>query len=148
MKPEKDHIPSAPRQPLFCAMGPYDSSFDNLKTESFDPGALWERVNRDLELLRELVELFSDQYPALLKNVEAAIQQRSFADVQKFSHKIKGSLLQFSATRAAATAARLETLGKNQSLEDAGQMLSELREEIAGLMKALHLMIQRKKSVV
>ena len=99
-------------------------------------------------MLRELVELFSDQYPALLKNVEAAIQQRSFADVQKFSHKIKGSLLQFSATRAAATAARLETLGKNQSLEDAGQMLSELREEIAGLMKALHLMIQSKKSVV
>ena len=43
-----------------------------MKTESFDPGALWERVNRDLELLRELVELFSDQYPALLKNVEAA----------------------------------------------------------------------------
>ena len=148
MKPEEDYVPSASRQSLFCGMELHDSSFEHLKTESFDPGALWERVNRDIELLRELVELFSEQYPALLKNVEAAIKQHSFAEVQKFSHKLKGSLLQFSATKAAATAARLEAMGKSRSLENAERTLAELQEEIKGLMQALHSMIQQGKSVV
>ena len=75
----------------------YDAGPDGLKTETFDSAALWERVNRDMELLRDLVDLFAQQYPALLEGIETAIEQRSFADLQKVSHKLKGSLLQFSA---------------------------------------------------
>src|SRR5262245_66682418 len=94
-------------------------TFANLKSSSFDPAALWERLNGDVELLRDLVGIFSQESPRLLEHLRAAIEKRSFAEVKSFSHKLKGSVLQFSGVKAAALAASLEQMGARKYLEGA-----------------------------
>ena len=83
------------------------SKVNHLKIEHFDQETLWNRVAGDLELLRELVDLFAAEAPRMLARIEQAIKDGSPSDLEKASHKIKGSMLQFSAH--AATAIALET---------------------------------------
>ena len=127
-------------------MSLYDAGSDKLKTETFDSVALWERVNRDIELLRDLVDLFEQQCPVLLDGIESAIGRGSYADLQKLSHKLKGSLLQFSARQAAPIASGLEEMAKNRKLEGAEQALARLKAEIDRLLPALKGMIQGRQA--
>jgi HPt (histidine-containing phosphotransfer) domain-containing protein len=108
-----------------------DSRFRSSNRGSFDPAGLWERVRGDAELLRELVVIFSLESPRLLERIGAAIAWRDFAHLENFSHKLKGSALQLSGTKAAALAASLERLGVQKSLDGPEKILSDLQCEIA-----------------
>ncbi len=79
----------------------------------------------------------------MLLRIESAISQGESNDLQKASHKLKGSVLQFSASAAAASAGKLEEMGKSGSLEGAGASLATLRREVSSLMEALNSMMQR-----
>jgi HPt (histidine-containing phosphotransfer) domain-containing protein len=125
-----------------------ETIFEELKSDSFDPLALWERVNGDMDLLRDLVGLFAQEYPGLLSNIEAAIQQGSFTDLQRFSHKLKGSALQFSGRQAVAVAGALEKMGATNSLESADQLFLKLKHEVLYLMKVLNAMIGLERPLV
>jgi HPt (histidine-containing phosphotransfer) domain-containing protein len=118
-------------------MAPYDLRFDRWKSNSFDPRTLWDRVNGDAELLRELVGIFLDEYPGLLASIARAIEQQSFDDVRKFSHKLKGSALQFSGSGVVSLALSLENMGQERSLQGANQAFSNLERETALLASSL-----------
>lgn len=134
------------REPsIHSGLNLYDAGSDKLNTETFDSVALWERVNRDIELLRDLVNLFEEQCPVLLDGIQSAIRSSSYADLQKLSHKLKGSLLQFSAQQAAPIASALEEMAKSRKLEGAEQALNRLTAEIGRLLPALQGMIQGDK---
>jgi len=122
-----------------------DSKFEALKSSSFDPAALWARLNGDLELLRELVQIFSREHPRLLENISAAIERGSCEDVRKFSHKLKGSALQFSGSGVATLAASLEQMGEHRKLEGAARVFSDLEREVANLAKSLHSMAEEER---
>lgn len=121
-------------------MGHYDSRFESLRSQSFDPAALWERLSGDVELLRDLVRIFCEEYPELLESLARAIQRRSYSDVQKFSHKLKGSALQFSGTGVAELAGFLEEMGASRSLDGATRIFARLKQEIANLVHSLRSM--------
>jgi len=121
-------------------MNDHDPKLEGLKSSSFDPAALWNRLNGDVDLLRDLVQIFSTERPGLLRNIGTAIQHNSFADVQKFSHKLKGSALQLSGSGVAALAASLEQMGARKSLEGAARIFSELEQEAAKLERSLQSM--------
>jgi HPt (histidine-containing phosphotransfer) domain-containing protein len=115
---------------------------DHLKSEHFDSGALWNRVHGDLTLLRELVDLFAAEIPGMLAKIEKAIQQDSPSDLEKASHKIKGSMLQFSAHAAADIALQLEENGRLGSMAGTGNLLQKLRQEISELQQTLDAMVR------
>jgi len=139
---EKDNFPA--HWPVARRMAEsYAPELDKLKSESFDPAALWQRVNGDRQLLVELVELFMQECPRLLQNIRSSIEQGSFTDIQKFSHKLKGSALQFSGRGAAAAAGALEDAAKGKSLQEAERLFAKLSEEIIHLMPLLRSMVLR-----
>jgi HPt (histidine-containing phosphotransfer) domain-containing protein len=109
--------------------------------EVFDPVSLLERVSGDRELLRELVELFAQECPAMLSDIESAVKQGSSSSLQQASHKMKGSVLQFSAATAATMAGALEEMGKTGALSGSAQEYLRLRAEIASLVEGLKLMV-------
>lgn len=113
-----------------------------LKSEQFDPDALWNRVHGDVNLLRELVELFAEEVPGMLARIDKAIKHGSPSDLEKASHKIKGSMLQFSAHGAAAIALQLEENGRIGLVAGADNLLQKLRQEIAELKQTLHAMVR------
>jgi HPt (histidine-containing phosphotransfer) domain-containing protein len=113
-----------------------------LKSEGFDPQALLNRVHGDLNLLRELVDLFAAEVPEMLSRIETAIQHGSPSELEKASHKIKGSMLQFSAYAAANIARQLEERGQTGSMDGTGMLLEKLRQEINVLHQTLSAMLQ------
>jgi len=108
---------------------------------AFDPISLLERVSGDRELLHELVDLFAQECPAMLSDIESAVKEGNASALQRASHKMKGSVLQFSAARAGAIAGALEVMGKTGSLTGAAQDYLKLRAEIAVLLKGLKLLV-------
>jgi HPt (histidine-containing phosphotransfer) domain-containing protein len=141
LTPEKDYNPAVKQPSIYPGMEPCDSNADSLKSDVFDALAVFERVNHDMELLRDLVELFCHQYPELLRSIDRAIGQQSFLEVEKLSHKLKGSLLQFSARKAVLSARRLEEMGKRKTLEGASEESARLAIEVNLLAQALHTML-------
>jgi HPt (histidine-containing phosphotransfer) domain-containing protein len=116
-----------------------------LKNNSFDPASLWQRLDGDAELLRDLVKIFLDESPGLIQKIGAAIEQGNSTDVRKLSHKLKGSALQFSGIGLVAVAARLEEMGDKRSLQGADQVFSKLKEEVDGLAHSLRSLAERKR---
>ena len=112
-----------------------------MKSEHFDPEALWRRVDNDRTLLRELVAVFAEEAPQLLARIEEGISAGLADDVKKASHKLKGSLLQFSARTAAAAAQELEGKAQSGPVTGAAPLLKRLRHEIDLLQEELNAMV-------
>lgn len=119
-----------------------EGRFNHLESEHFDPEALWGRVDHDGALLRELVAMFAEEAPQLLARIEEGIGAGLAGDVKKASHKLKGSLLQFSARSAVAAAQELEGKAQNEPLAGAAPLLNRLRHEIELLQEALNAMVR------
>jgi HPt (histidine-containing phosphotransfer) domain-containing protein len=139
LTPEKDYNPAAMPQSIYPGMEPGDAA--ERSSNILDAVALLERVNHDIDLLRDLVELFGGQYPELLQCIGEAIQQGSFLELQKQSHKLKGSLLQFSARKAAEIADELEEMGKARKLEGAKEAAAKLQVEVILVARALQMIV-------
>jgi len=122
-----------------------DSRFASLKSSSFDPARLWDRLNGDMQLLRDLVAVFSRESTPMLEQIRIAINKRAFADIQNLSHKLKGSALQLSGAKAAALAGSLEEMGARKSLEGAVPLFSDLEQEIASLTHSLKSMAESRE---
>lgn len=141
MNLEKHDIPELNREIIAGALL-QEAWLNQLKSEHFDVDALWNRLHGDLALLRELVELFTVEVPEMLDKIEKAIKQGSPSGLEKASHKVKGSMLQFSAHAAAAIALQLEENGRTGSMAGVEELFQKLRQEISGLQQALHAMVQ------
>jgi len=114
-----------------------------LKSEIFDTTALWNRVDGDVNLLRELAAVFAAEAPAILAQIELGIHSGNPETVEKASHKLKGSALQLAASAAAGAARQLEEMGKSKSLSGAEASLVTLRNELRLLQDALNSMLCR-----
>ena len=123
-----------------------DSEVDLLNREGFDPQALLHRVDGNLTLLQELVDLFGTEVPGMLASIEQAIQQGSASDLEKAGHKIKGSMLQLSAHAAANIALQLEKSGQTGSMDGTGILLEKLIQEVHVLDQTLRSMLQNRLS--
>jgi two-component system, sensor histidine kinase and response regulator len=126
-------------------MSNHDPSCGGLTSSGFDPNALFRRLDGDIELLRDLVQIFSEESPLLLKDISIAIQHGSFEDVRKLSHKLKGSALQFSGDGVASLAASLEQMGAHQSLDGAARIFSDLEQAVANLECSLQSIAKRER---
>jgi HPt (histidine-containing phosphotransfer) domain-containing protein len=112
-----------------------------LKSEHFDPESLWRRLDHDRGLLREVVAVFAVESPQLLARIEEGIRSSSAGEVKRASHKLKGSLLQFSAPAAVAVAQELEEKAENGLVAGAVPLLNRLRHEIDLLREGLNAMV-------
>src|SRR5205085_11249548 len=65
LKQEKHCALPANQQTMQAQMDGQTKSFQDLASAGFDALSLWERVNGDMDLLRDLVELFAAEYPGL-----------------------------------------------------------------------------------
>ena len=97
-------------------------------------------MDGDIGLLRELVEVFAEEGPRMLARIDNAIHHGSARELEKASHKMKGSALQFSASAAASVALKLEEKGKCGFVAGAEQLSHQLKQEIELLQKSLNAM--------
>lgn len=96
-----------------------------------------DRVGGDEELLREVAQLYMDEYPTIVDQIQAAVRSGSALDLQRSAHTLKGSLGTLGAEQAAAQALRLEMMGRLQNMTDASAALCELHRVLESFHQQL-----------
>jgi two-component system sensor histidine kinase/response regulator len=102
-----------------------------------DFATLLARVENDMSLLEEMVELYLDSSPRLVAEIELGLGKGESATVQRAAHALKGALQNLSATSSAEVALRLEKHGRSDDLDGAESTLAELKAELERLQSEL-----------
>ncbi len=92
------------------------------------------RVENDLDLLCELIGIFKEEFPRLLQCLQDSVTREDMKNVEAASHALKGMLSGLSVTRAAATASRLEQMGRAGTNVGADRCLNTPRKRSGGLV--------------
>jgi len=98
---------------------------------------LLERVDNDQALLRDLLNIFKEDFPLTMRSLEAAVAAEDLKNSARLGHTLKGMLSSLGGARSAAAAARLEVIasaGETASLRGA---LDALNCEAASLLPEL-----------
>jgi HPt (histidine-containing phosphotransfer) domain-containing protein len=104
---------------------------------AIDVPALMARVERDLDLLAELLDLFGEDSADLIARLEDAVSASDADAVWRAAHTLKGAVANFCAPRAVASAAALEAAGRDGNLSTAPSLLASVRADIEAVRAAL-----------
>jgi len=104
---------------------------------SWDYAAALERTGGDPEFLKELVELFLDECPKMMGNIQASLARRDAPALQRAAHTLKGSVGNFCATPAFEAAYRLEQMGRQGDLSEGEAAWAVLEREVERLSAQL-----------
>jgi len=98
-----------------------------------DKAALLDRVEGDVELLKQLVDLFRDDSGRLLCDVHAALDHGDLRALERSAHALKGSVGNFCASSAWEAALQLETLARSGVIAGADEVFQRLDREVKTL---------------
>jgi PAS domain S-box-containing protein len=107
-----------------------------------DPAAVLEAVDGDGNLLRELVNLFHQDSPALRDELRAALAAGDAARLGRAAHKLAGAVSNFHARCTLQVARRLEELARAGKLFELPAALADLESALAALHPALDALVQ------
>ena len=99
-------------------------------------GAL-QAVQGDRQLLSRIVSTLLDECPALLRDLDRAIQAGNGTEVRRLAHTVKGSLRLFEPAAVIDLAGRLEAMGANGRLDGAIDVLASLRGAVDEITREL-----------
>ncbi len=111
---------------------------------AFDEHALMERVDGDVEFLKETVAMLDEDSPALLGEIIAAAGSGDAEALIGPAHALKGMLANFCAEPAETAARRLELMGREGRLDDAQAAADRVRSETERLKEALREFLRMK----
>ncbi len=105
--------------------------------EVVDFDAALSRVAGDEAMLAELAEIYLEESPGWLDEIEESIAQDDPEGVFRAAHDVKGSTEVFRAESAVQTAKQLEKMGNEGDLEDADEVFGALKAELVWVRNAL-----------
>ncbi|MEW6139316.1 MAG: PAS domain S-box protein [Thermodesulfobacteriota bacterium] len=117
--------------------GEKEVSCEEPRAELVDREALLDRVAGDMDLLRDVVDLFMDDSKRLLDRISEAVTKKDADELERAAHALKGSVLNFEARTVADIALNLETMGRNRDLTRAESEVAELEKQIRALRAEL-----------
>jgi HPt (histidine-containing phosphotransfer) domain-containing protein len=120
------------------------SNLDERSTkDSLDLPELLTVVDNDRELLAELVGIFNQQMPLLLKSLQEAVAHEDMKTVEVTSHTLKGMLSNLRAPRAALTAGQIEQMGRQQKRAGLRDALATFEAEAQGVTAQLNAILSQ-----
>ena len=116
-----------------------DSGIDSstMDVSVFDLSKALDRVEGDLELLQEMADLFLEEYPHMLEEIDHAITAGDAQALQHAAHTLKGSVSNFAADKATEASFVLEKMGRQQDLAGAATAFATLTQELVRLTPVL-----------
>ena len=110
----------------------------------FDENALMERIDGDVEFLSETIVMLDEDSPALLDQIQAAVQSCDAAALAKAAHAIKSMVANFCAEPAESAARELEMMGRQERLVEVEAAAERLQHETDRLKESLHQFLRTK----
>jgi two-component system, sensor histidine kinase and response regulator len=102
-----------------------------------DKDAILKRMDGDKEILVAVINLFLENCPKLMRQIDNAVKLRSSKLLERYAHRLRGSLDLFSSNAASQAALELEKSGRENNLGNIDQAILILRKEIGQLLPAL-----------
>jgi len=92
-----------------------------------------ERAMGDRDFLETMLQAFLSQVPAQIEALSIALEQGEAASLERQAHSLKGAAANLSANGVAATALRIEQMGREANLSAGKKILEELNDDVARL---------------
>lgn len=102
----------------------------------FDYDSALENVGGSKAVLLEMIDLFAQECPKQMADVEAAFATGDPEAVLRAAHTLKGSVALFAAEAATLAARKIEFLGREGNLDGFESAWSSLNEEVKRLFEA------------
>lgn len=106
-------------------------------SDGVDRQVALSRVGGDAELLKEIAQLFIDDYPRALEDIRRAADRGDAKSLERSAHGLKGSVANFGAPSAVEAARKLESMGRAAQLAEAQQVIHTLELALAALRPEL-----------
>jgi len=103
----------------------------------FQMTELLARVDNDLDLLRELLEIFKEIAPKRVEALREAVERGDAAKAVAEAHALKGMLSNLAAKPAAEAAGALEQLGRTGKVREFAAALVTLEARMDRLQPAI-----------
>lgn len=95
---------------------------------------LLSRVDNDRELLLDLLSVFKEEFPRLLRTLHDAVVLQDMKQTAMVSHTLKGMLLNMAVLRAAKSVALLERLAQEETKTSVPNAFAAFETEVQGLL--------------
>jgi signal transduction histidine kinase/CheY-like chemotaxis protein len=103
----------------------------------FNRSALLDQVGGDVDLMKEIADVFVAESPRMLAQIRSAIERGDCATLERVAHAFKGAISVFSLSAATKVAQDLEHVGSKGDLTAAPGLLVLLEDHVAGLCAML-----------
>ncbi len=108
------------------------------KTDSiFDPVHLKENAGDEPDLIRELIDIFDEESPDLMVQIDDALEKEDTEALHAATHSLKGMIGPYGARDAFDKSEQVNDLARSGDLAGARDALPELRNAIEELREAL-----------
>ena len=92
-----------------------------------------KRTMGDADFLKMMLEEFMKTVPDFINRIENAIKEKDMVLLANDAHQLKGAAANLAAKAVAATALKLEQIGKNENPQECDQALQELKQAFDNL---------------
>jgi len=106
-------------------------------SSAWDPAKALEKVDGDEPLLRELIQIFLEEIPQQLANLQQAIETSDFDKVERTAHRLNGELRCLGLTDAADNAREIERLGEEHAIQPAAKLFSNFKDQLYTIASAM-----------
>ena len=108
-----------------------------MPTPVYDQNAALDICDGDDELFREIVEIYIEDSPSILKNLKQAVMDSNSSNIEKFAHALKGASGNICADPVRDLAQIIERMGRNNELSDVRDVYRKLVKEYIRLKDEL-----------
>jgi CheY-like chemotaxis protein len=96
-----------------------------------------KRTGGKPQVLGQIAQLFLDEGPRLLGDIRRALTDQNGTELERAAHTLKGSADLFGAQAVVNAAWKLETMGRDRTLDGADDAYTVLKRELERLMPAI-----------
>ncbi len=122
-------------RPGTAASGPATAAAD--EEPVYDRAEALARIAGDEELLDTLIQMFRDDAPRYLSELDEALAASAWPRLARAAHTLKGVLATFSARRGERVTRELEEAAKSGRAADCPHLVVRARREVESFLKAL-----------
>jgi signal transduction histidine kinase/DNA-binding response OmpR family regulator len=115
------------------ASAPVTPAKPAVEAASWNRAEALDRIGGDEELLRELCQIFLEESPKLLRQLQQAVAAGDFDGVMRAAHSLKGESSYLGAGGTSQAARQLEEMGRKKNLSGASDTVGVLEREVTRL---------------
>lgn len=107
----------------------------NSKKIPIDLERVMERVGQDKEFLYKLLNIYTEDFPEKIKELEQSIAEKKYDSIQELGHYLKGSSANLGLIELEKESFTMERAGKEKDIQKAQNTLKKLHNNFNILKK-------------